>query len=160
MNKRLLNLSAIVVVCLSLVTAIFLTFLTLHKAHADGCEQSTYESNVFILYPNQHINSLHSCTGPGWQLTYQNDGNLVLYQLDRPGQNWVHRWDSKTSGTCPGFAQMQEDGNFVVYDCSLRHVWDSETQGNPNDYMYLQSDGNLVIYNSGGKAIWYTNTQI
>lgn len=126
----------------------------------DQCGSSTHREAGFILYPDQFITALHSCTGPGFELIYQGDGNLVLYQVGLYGQNTVARWASWTQGTCPGYVLFQGDGNFVIYDCSGAYVWASWTQGNPDAYIVLQGDGNLVIYNSGEQAIWDTGTQI
>lgn len=57
-------------------------------------------------------------------------------------------------------AQMQNDGNFVVYDAGNRPVWASgSTYGSTNAWLSMQPDDNLVIYpQQGPPAIWQTNT--
>ena len=49
-------------------------------------------------------------------LRYQSDGNLVLY-----GSGGAVLWDTGTWGTSAGRAEMQTDGNFVIYDAA-RHA--------------------------------------
>jgi hypothetical protein len=99
----------------------------------------------------QQLNPGQSCTSPNGQytLTYQTDGNLVLYG---PGGAL---WWTGTNGTCPGFAPMQSDGNFVVYDCTGQPVWNSGTWGNPGAYLTVQDDSNLVVYASNGQPLWW-----
>jgi hypothetical protein len=96
-----------------------------------------------------------------FRLTYQNDGNFVLYQGNTP------LWSSHTALSVPtgGYtayqARFQADGNLVVYDYyagAETPVWASNTDGNPGSTLNLQNDGNLVIYNASGKAIWSTKT--
>ena len=78
-----------------------------------------------------------------FQLIYQGDGNLVLYQ------GWsAPLWWTSTNSNNPGFAVMQGDGNFVVYD-STGPVWWSGT-GTPGAFLVVQNDGNTVIYSAFG----------
>ena len=46
-----------------------------------------------------------------YRLTFQTDGNLVIYRADG-----VPVWWTGTVGISPNAAKMQTDGNFVVYD--------------------------------------------
>jgi hypothetical protein len=96
-----------------------------------------------------------SITSPNgrYTLTYQIDGNFVLYG---PGRQAL--WNTATYGRSAGRAVMQSDGNLVVYDASGRAVWNSGTSGNPGARLALQDDGNLVIYDSGGRALWSSGT--
>lgn len=102
-----------------------------------------------------------------FKLTYQSDGNLVLYH----GANAL--WASNTYtggdhggryGYAAGNAQLQADGNLVVYNhyldtpAAFTSVWASNTYNNPGDSLVIQPDGNAVIYNSSGRARWATNT--
>jgi hypothetical protein len=70
------------------------------------------------LYPNQSIQSKDG----RFRLTYQDDGNLVLYKNGKDAL-----WSSRTFGTPPGCATMQSDGNLVVYNQSKQPVWSSQT---------------------------------
>lgn len=54
-------------------------------------------------------------------------------------------------------AQMQHDGNFVIYDLAdgfPQPVWATNTDGNPGAYLNVQGDGNMVIYSAGGAVLW------
>jgi hypothetical protein len=88
-----------------------------------------------------------------YRLTYQSDGDLVLYDE----QMRTRLWTANTAGTAPGQTLLQTDGNFVVYDSAGVNRWSSGTSGNPNAYLAVQDDGNLVIYGSDGQPIWNRN---
>ena len=66
-------------------------------------------------------------------------------------------------------AQMQSDGNFVIYDIStsVKPIWNSSTfvsdsplRATKGVTVKMQQDGNLVIYDSANKAIWYSKTAV
>lgn len=78
----------------------------------------------------------------------QSDGNLVTY-----GPAGA-LWSSQSQGDGTGFAKMQSDGNFVVYDAGSPR-FATGTKG--SDFLRLQSDANLVIYGASG-ALWASNT--
>jgi pimeloyl-ACP methyl ester carboxylesterase len=100
------------------------------------------------IYPGQAVRS-----GDGrFALTYQSDGNLVLY-----GPGGVPRWSTQTF-SIPGYAEMQHDGNFVVYASNGVPLWASGTSGQVNARLVVHSDGNVVIYASNGLATWATHT--
>ena len=100
-----------------------------------------------VLNPGGSISS-----AAGHLLTYQTDGNLVLYRGGAP------LWASGTDGTAPGVCIMQDDGNLVIYAPGGHYVWDSATQNNPGSLLVAQDDGNVVIYRPDGTPIWATNT--
>ncbi|MDI3292101.1 matrixin family metalloprotease [Polyangium sp. 15x6] len=97
--------------------------------------------------------SVWSCDGR-FQLKFQGDGNLVLYQ----GGSAL--WASGTNGKGGDRAIMQEDGNLVIYKSSGQPVWATGTAGSSNYYANLavQNDGNVVIYRAGGGVAWASNT--
>ncbi len=99
----------------------------------------------FLLSPNH-----------GFKLTYQTDGNLVVYRSDN-----TPLWASQTAGTSGGQAVMQSDGNFVIYDASMNPQYASGTHGNNNAVLRLQDDGSLVIQSADGNllATIYANPQ-
>ena len=66
-------------------------------------------------------------------------------------------WATGTSGRPGARAELQRDGNFVVYDIADRPIWSSGTYGKGVTRLALQSDGNLVIY-AGSQALWSSNT--
>jgi WD40 repeat protein len=95
------------------------------------------------------------CSKNGYYfLTYQADGNLVIYERLKEGR--AKRWSTNTSGKLAYRAIMQDDGNFVVYgnkDLKTSKIWASESRGNPQTYLQLEENGNLVIYNAN-KILW------
>jgi hypothetical protein len=101
------------------------------------------------LHPGQSVESANTC----FSLTYQGDGNLVLYRSDG-----FPMWASGTAGTSAGVTAMQGDGNFVVYDGGGTPVWNSGTPGHPGAYLIVQPDGNVVIYDNNYNPLWYTGT--
>ncbi len=94
-------------------------------------------------------------TAPGGVLlVLQRDGNLVQYRGGRA---------VFATGTGDGvFAQMQPDGNLVLYayDYSgddpdgLVPVFSTRTAGNPGSRLVTQADGNLVVYTPAGRAVF------
>ena len=97
--------------------------------------------------------SLFSANGQ-YELAYQGDGNLVLY--DPSG---TPMWASHTSGTAAGFLAMQGDGNLVMYDAAGSPVWANEgSHGHPGSYLVVQNDGNVVVYDPDGVPLWSTGT--
>jgi len=56
----------------------------------------------------------------GAAAVWQEDGNLVVYQRDRP------IWASNTGGI-GAYLVLQTDGNLVIYDASDKPIWASNT---------------------------------
>jgi hypothetical protein len=57
------------------------------------------------------------------------------------------------------FAQMQSDGNFVVYTNGGKALWSTNTTGLGANWAVMQSDGNFALYNKEqGRAVWSSNT--
>lgn len=79
-------------------------------------------------------------------LTMQEDGNLVIYHKDR------HYWNSKTQGNPGAFAQLQGDGNFVIYSSSNKPLWHTNTRDITT--IRIQDDGNFVGYSASGASWW------
>lgn len=99
------------------------------------------------LYPGQAVTSLDR----RFALTYQTDGNLVLY--GPAGARW-----STQIFSSPGYAEMQVDGNFVVYASDGVPIWASGTSGMLNARLVVHNDGNVVIYSSINTSVWSTGT--
>ena len=102
---------------------------------------------------NQPLESLTSTNGT-YTINMQSDCNLVLYN------NSTAIWQSGTNGRGSNcFAEMQTDGNLVVYTSANNALWQSGTsgKGSSGSYLDMQTDGNLVIYNNGA-AIWQSGT--
>lgn len=85
----------------------------------------------------------------GFELRYQQDCNLVLYQGDKP------LWASQ-SGTAALASQyyelvMKADGDLDIYG-----IWSSGTSGNPGAYLELTEYGVPTIYSKDGKTVLWT----
>ena len=99
-----------------------------------------------------------------YYLTYQTDGNLVVYSA---GGALAPNGNFQVPVHVPGCAVMQADGNFVVYSndsngtdhCGdpSHAVW-SAAQLAPGPvsgaYAVVQGDGNFVIYDLSGAALY------
>lgn len=68
----------------------------------------------------------------------------------------MYRGQYLRSGNGRYIAEMQGDGNLVVYGPDRRVQWSSRTNGG-DARLVMQDDGNLVIYN-GSRAIWASRT--
>jgi hypothetical protein len=93
-------------------------------------------------------------------LIMQGDGNLVLYEgVATPP--WRAVWATNTWNLPPARrpirADMQQDGNFVLYSATGPE-WASGTQMYPESRLILQDDRNLVIYDRNNTAWWASNT--
>ena len=78
-----------------------------------------------------------------YRLELQSDGNLVL-----TGPRGL-AWDSDTRGKGVATAEMQTDGNFVLYAADRGVVWTADTTG-PGAHLVLQDDRNIVIVAADG----------
>lgn len=119
------------------------------------------------LSPGQ---SLVSAPSGKYELAFQKDGNLVVYNRD-PAARDKALWDSGTDNgrghSCTGVVTtMQADGNLVVYSSAKKACWASGTNGHAvGGFVVMQDDGNVVIYDRGSKpnpsgagARWSTRT--
>ncbi|WP_437620628.1 hypothetical protein [Sorangium sp. So ce1151] len=88
-----------------------------------------------------------------YKLTFQDDGNIVLYGLSPTRALWA------TNRRGAATLVLQSDGNLVAYDSQGRPAWDSETRGSRATFLCMQADGNLVLYTDVGKAVWATRTK-
>ncbi|MDT5153667.1 MAG: hypothetical protein QOI01_5400 [Mycobacterium sp.] len=66
-------------------------------------------------------------------------------------------WSTGTNGKNVVRAEVQTDGNFVLYTAD-DPVWASQTKGAKDVRLILQNDRNLVLYEFDGPA-WSSNTQ-
>ena len=116
-----------------------------------------------VMNTNQALNANDCILSPNerYQLLFQQDGNLVLYDLEN---NQKILWQTNTGNQNGQCALMQTDCNFVIYTggggSAGSAIWDSKTSDDsgyigPN--LNCQSDGNVVIY-AEGVALWQTNT--
>jgi hypothetical protein len=110
------------------------------------------------LGPNQELRSNNG----RYYLVMQSDGNLVLYE--GAASTAIARWDTGTWGLDPDFqpvrADMQQDGNFVLYSATGDPVWATGTDGYGGSRLVMQDDRNLVIYDPANRPLWATNTEV
>jgi len=90
----------------------------------------------------------------GYALTFQEDGNLVLYD-----RNGAPLWTSGTHGRSVARLAMQPDGNLVLYAPDGQPVWTTGTHGHRGAFLALQEDGNLVVYAERWRPIWTSGTE-
>jgi len=81
-------------------------------------------------------------------LTFQTDGNLVLYG---PGQTVL--WASNTAKKGISRLTMQSDGNLVIYGNDSKPKWASGTQGNAGAYLVVRG-GTAQVIGPSGQPIW------
>ncbi|MGY1667511.1 fibronectin type III domain-containing protein, partial [Geodermatophilus sp. SYSU D00696] len=55
-------------------------------------------------------------------------------------------------------ANMQGDGNFVVYGPDGASVWAAGTWGVPGAHVEMRADGNLAVVSEAGAVAWQSNT--
>jgi hypothetical protein len=86
-----------------------------------------------------------------YRLAMQTDGNLVLYDGDRP------RWSSDTRGKGLSL-QLRKDGDLVIFKADGHPLWSTASgkDGDTGSRLVMQTDGNLVIYRKSGRAVWST----
>jgi hypothetical protein len=93
-----------------------------------------------------------------FRLTFQNDGNLVIY--DNGAAIWATNTWNLSAALKPTHADMQADGNLVLYNDANQVAWSSNSwgSGRVNPYLDMQNDGNAVIYHNGQSALWSSGT--
>lgn len=67
------------------------------------------------------FNSPSTISNQGYELTMQSDGNLVVYNMD----NGIATWHTRTYnvGVGPFCANLEVDGNLIVYDSICTSLW-------------------------------------
>lgn len=109
------------------------------------------------LRPGERLNKEQYIRSRGgkYVLVMQWDCNLVIYPNGHSNKVWAS--DSTGKGKhC--YAEMQTDGNLVVYDKPRNPVWWSNSTGKARGGTFvMQDDGNAVIY-SNNAAEWDTGS--
>ncbi|TJZ99794.1 hypothetical protein [Actinacidiphila oryziradicis] len=107
-----------------------------------------------FMYPGQQLSPGHSLSSSTMTLTMQTDGNLVAYLKTGKGTGQVV-WSTRTNGNPGAYAEMQADGNLVVYKSgggasTGGALWSSRTYGFPGAYATVQDDGNVIVCSQAG----------
>jgi hypothetical protein len=123
---------------------------------ATWSHQNNYQVNTYISTQIASGTTLHAgeyLRSPDWRYTLvmQEDGNLVVYYVDR----YTPIWSSRTWNNGGAYATLQNDGNFVVYDKDGKALWNTYTYSQGASVLKMQNDGNLVAYrNSDNHFTW------
>ncbi|EXM37630.1 lectin [Ruminococcus albus SY3] len=81
------------------------------------------------------------------------DGNLVLYRKNSSSSRTPY-WSSETNHCSADLCQLQEDGNFVIYDKYKRPVWCTNSYNSPTG-LFIDNNGELFIYSfSEARKTW------
>jgi len=118
--------------------------------------------NYTILTGGSVIGAGGAAASPSGQyvLTYQTDGNFVLYSWGSPV--WaINCWPycSATglwgySYQPAGWASIQTDGHLVTYNAYGQPTFASWTNGNPSAYLAIGNDGSLTVRAPTGAVLW------
>ena len=92
------------------------------------------------------IDSSLSSPSGRYRLSFQADGNVVLYEDDLPISATM------TSGSGLQYV-FQDDGNLVIYSVG-RPIANTGSQGRGGQILSVENDGNIVIYTASGRPIW------
>lgn len=92
-------------------------------------------------------------TATGYTLVFQNDGNLVLYNLKNSSKEVV--WATGTNGTAETFKALK-NGNFALFNSKNEQIWSTKTSG--RNRLVLEEDGNLVVYSLRDEIVFQTET--
>jgi len=94
----------------------------------------------------------------------QFDCNIVLYRDSNPDNGVFVKsdltpvWDSQTSGQPCNRAEMQRDGNLVLYRPDAVDargaLWESETSGHPGAHLKVTDRGSVEIRGRDGQTLW------
>jgi hypothetical protein len=103
---------------------------------------------MVVLNPGGRLLPGQVVVAEGLLVTYQTDGNFVLYNKSYPV------WATMTNGIPPGYVEMQHDGNLVMYDINTVPVWATNTFG-VGAVLTLNSEGLDVVINNP-QVLWST----
>ncbi len=102
-----------------------------------------------------------------YQAIFQTDGNLVVYDTSKSGEEavlWASDTDDDAAG---GHLAIQADGNLVIYAADSDAEWDTNTYSKtepPSERAYnlvMQDDGNLVLYDElAHQPLWINGDRI
>lgn len=100
----------------------------------------TPTANADLLRPGQSlsVNQKFYTDGRSCFLTLNANGNMTIFR------GGALLWQSGTEGSGAVTANMQHDGNFVLYTADGRPVWSTRTQG-PNRVFGIEYTGRPAI---------------
>jgi hypothetical protein len=158
-NRLVITLAAFAVFSLSKPTP---TFAQSYLFHADDY----IESGTWVYSGNGDYALIFSY---GWNPNLSAYSELLVYLFTGVGQSygvWNSRDDGSRGGIHAdqwgvvdqdeGFAVMQGDGNFVLYDGPAAWATNTWYPGG-TAYLNLQDDGNMVVYDAYDNVLWSLN---
>jgi len=91
---------------------------------------------------------------------FQDDGNLVIYQLNPAGERCPQSvWTSGTAGHSDGAElEFQDNGDLVLYSPGHEGQWHTKTDGQSGQELVLSGDCNMVLYGPDRTVAYETNT--
>jgi hypothetical protein len=98
-------------------------------------------------------NDLFSENGK-FRLSFQSDGNLILYK----GDDVI--WNTETTGNEGASFRFQTDGNAIIYK-DERLLWSNNQDGNPNSFLLVRNDGDFIQYDRESlKMLWDSGSSV
>ncbi|MBC3839434.1 hypothetical protein GXW82_02105 [Streptacidiphilus sp. 4-A2] len=110
-----------------------------------------YFGQGVVWYPNTQASA--GTTTNGATLRFQDDGNLVLYQLNTGNVIWA----SNTRGTGANQMYFPQGGPILLKD-NGRLIASVGPYGTNSVDAVVQADQNFVFYNADGNATWAIRT--
>lgn len=91
------------------------------------------------------------------RLVLQPDGNLVVYRgtPSRANEVWATQTATDDPLRRPTYAEMTNDGEFVLRGQAGLKAWSSSTEQNPGAHLEIHDDGKLTIFSAvDGGELW------
>jgi len=116
----------------------------------------TLKSNgVNSISSNPYSTLVSPLLTSGSQLTIQDDGNLVLYDVASRNVHWASNTSNK-EGVAPYSLQLQNNGNLIIVDSQNKQFWASNTAnvGCAPYKLKVRDQASLKIVDCNDEPIW------
>ena len=125
------------------------------SAASESSSSDAGDAASSTMMPGESLSPGESISSPNgrYELVFQDDGNLVLYDTDGS----VALWDSRTAGQSDRTLIMQDDGNLVLYELPVTPfdaLWHSRTFDWPGAFLTVRDDGTMTVGHSDGHVLW------
>lgn len=124
---------------------------TIWTSNTSDSHDKLYAQKNQYLEPGDELMSVNG----NFKLTYQNDGNLVIYRLADNDAIWL----SNTHGHNAWRTYMQPDGNLVIYEAPFKPIWQTGTAGYNGCVLIIQDNGRLIINDKYEATIWASSDE-
>ena len=89
-----------------------------------------------------------------FRLSFQSDGNLILYKGDEV------LWNTETTGNDGASFKFQSNGDAIIYK-DEKFIWSNNQGSNPNSFLLVQNDGNFIQYDRKSlKKLWESGSSV